>query len=118
MGVSGVFGANPFLLILAVVALARAFHKAHHSREYVELADGLLKGGIGTGGALAAASQVAVVGGPAGLALLAGLSAGVIVNRTTRNLSVVQMHQFVSERATAAATEIRSLAGTDAMGPG
>ncbi|MCY4499826.1 MAG: hypothetical protein OXC14_21415 [Rhodospirillaceae bacterium] len=117
MGVSGVFGANPFLLILAVVALARAFHKAHHSREYVELADGLLKGGISTGGALAAASQVAVVGGPAGLALLAGLSAGVIVNRTTRNLSVVQLHQFVSERATAAASEIRSLAGTGPKGP-
>ena len=114
MGVSSVFGANPFLLILAVIAMARAFHKAHHCREYVELADGLLKGGIGAGGALAAASQVAVVGGPAGLALLAGISAGVIVNRTTRNLSVVQLHQFVSERATAAATEMRNLARTGA----
>lgn len=94
--------------------MARAFHKTHQSREYVELADGLLKGGIGTGGALAAASQVAVIGGPAGLALLAGLSAGVIVNRTTRNLSVVQLHQFVSERTTAAATEMRNLARTGA----
>ena len=114
MGVSAGFGANPFLLILAVVALARAFHKAHHSKEYSDLADGLLKGGIGAGGALAAASQVAVVGGPAGLALLAGLSAGVIVSRTTRNLSVVQLHQFVTERMTATATEIRNLARADA----
>ena len=43
MGVSAVMGANPLLLLVTVVALARAFHKAHHAGEYTELVDGHLK---------------------------------------------------------------------------
>ena len=117
MGLSAILGANPFLLLLTVIALARAFHKAHHGGEYVKMADGLLKGGIGSGAALVATSQVAVVGGPAGLALLAGLSAGVIVNRAGRNLSVDQFRQFVTERTTATAVEIKNLADSTAEPP-
>ena len=117
MGLSAILGANPFLLLLTVIALARAFHKAHHGGEYVKMADGLLKGGIGSGAALVATSQVAVVGGPAGLALLAGLSAGVIVNRAGRNLSVDQFRQFVTERTTAAAEEIKNLVDSTAESP-
>lgn len=117
MGVTSVFSANPLLLILTVVSLARAFHKAEHSEEYVEVADGLLKGGISAGAALAAASQVAVFGGPAGLALLAGLSAGLLVNHATKTVSVTQFHQFIVERTTAAATEVRKLADAEAGQP-
>ena len=36
MGVSAVMGANPLLLIVTIVALAKAFHKAHHAGEYAE----------------------------------------------------------------------------------
>ena len=110
MGVAAVFSANPILMIVTLTSLARVFHKAEHSGEYVAAVDSLLKGGIGTGATLAAASQIAVFGGPAGLALLAGLSAGLLANRATRNISIVQLHQFVMERTTAAATEIKAVA--------
>ena len=114
MGVAAVFSANPVLMIVTLTSLSRAFHKAEHSGEYVEAVDGLLKGGIGTGATLAAAAQIAVFGGPAGLTLLTGLTAGILVNRATKDLSVAQLHQFILERTTAAATEISGLvqAGT------
>ena len=110
MGVSAAFSANPLLLTVTVISLARTFQKAEHSDEYVIAVDGLLKGGVGAGSALAAASQVAVFGGPAGLALLAGLSAGLLANLATRNISIEQFKEFVVERTTAAATEVKYLA--------
>lgn len=110
MGISALAAANPLLLVVTVVALARAFHKAHHAGEYVEFVDGQLKGGIGAGASLAAASQIAVVGGPAGLALLAGLAAGILVNIATQKVSVSQIGGFVAERASVAAIETRELA--------
>lgn len=109
MGVSAAMSANPLLLVVTVVALARAFHKARHSGEYAEFVDGHLKGGIGAGASLAAASQVAVLGGPAGLALLAGLSAGILAHKATEKVSVRQIGQFMAERTRAAATETTSL---------
>ena len=110
MGVSAAMSVNPLLLIVTVVALAKAFHKAHQTGEYAEFVDGHLKGGIGAGTSLAAASQIGVMGGPAGLALLAGLTAGVLVNMATKNVSVVQIGQFMAESATVAATETKRLA--------
>lgn len=109
MGVSAAMSANPLLLVVTVVALARAFHKARQSGEYAEFVDGHLKGGIGAGASLAAASQVAVLGGPAGLALLAGLSAGILAHKATEKVSVREIGQFMAERARAAAKETRSL---------
>ena len=110
MGVSAVRGANPLLLIVTVVALAKAFHKAHQTGEYAEFVDGQIKGSIGAGATLVAVSQVGVLGGPAGVALLVGLSVGVLANMATKNVSVVQLAQFMAERATAAATEVQKLA--------
>ena len=110
MGVSSLVSANPLLLIVTVVALARAFHKAHHTGEYAEFVDGQLKGSIGAGATLAAVSQVGILGGPAGVALLVGLSAGILVNMATKKVSVVQIGQFMAERATVAAAEIRDMA--------
>ncbi len=117
MGVAAVFSANPILLVVTLTSLARAFHKAEQAGEYVEAVDGMLKGGLGTGATLAAASQVAVFGGPVGLTLLAGLAAGMLVNRAAKDISVVQLHQFVMERATGAATEVRKLAELGAVQP-
>ena len=110
MGVSAVMGANPFLLVVTVVALARAFHKAHRAGEYAEFVDGHIKGGITSVASLAAVAQVGVVGGPAGLALLVGLSAGVLVNKATEKVRVRQIGQYAAERAKIAATETRNLA--------
>ena len=109
MGVSAAISANPLLLTVTIISLARAFHKAELADENEKAVDGLLKGGIGAGSALFAASQVAVFGGPAGMALLAGLSAGMLANRATKNISVVQLQQFVMERTTAVATEIKAI---------
>ena len=72
--------------------------------------DGHLKGGIGAGASLAAVAQIGVGGGPAGLALLVGLSAGILANRATEKVSVVQIGQFVAERAAVAAAETKRLA--------
>ena len=109
MGVSAAMSANPLLLIVTVVALARAFHKARSSGEYPEFFDGHLKGAIGAGASLAAASQVAVLGGPAGIALLAGLSAGILAHKATEKVSVREIGQFMAERTKAAATETMNL---------
>ena len=68
---------------------------------------GHLKGGIGAGGTLAAVSLVGVAGGPAGLALLVGLSTGILINKAMKKVSVVEIGQFMTERAAVAATEIR-----------
>ena len=110
MAVSAIMGANPLLLIVTVIALARAFHKAHHGREYAELADGSFKGGIGAGASLAAASRITAAGGPTGLVLFVGLSAGVLVNMATKKICLAQIAQFVAERATATANETKRLA--------
>ncbi len=106
MGVSSALSANPLLLIVTVVALARAFQKAHRTGEYAEFVDGQLKGGIVSGATLAA---VSLVGGPAGMALLVALVTGILVNKATQNVSIVQIGQVVARQATAAATEAKGM---------
>ena len=110
MGVSSALSANPLLLVVTVVALAKAFHKAHLTGEYEELIDGHLKGGIAAGASLAAVAQVSVLGGPAGVALLAGLSAGVLANKATEKVRVARIGRFLAERAAIVARETRRLA--------
>ena len=110
MGVSALARTNPLLLVVTVVALARAFHKAHQTGEYAELVDGHLKGGVSTGATLVATSMVGALGGPAGLTLLVGLATGVLAHKATQNVSVAQIGEFLAERATAAATEVRAMA--------
>ena len=109
MGLSAVRGASPLLLLVAVVALAKAFHKAHQAGDYTGVADGALKGALGTGATLAATSQVAALGGPAGLALLAGVCAGILAHQATKNVRVAQIGQFMAERARAIAAEVRGM---------
>ena len=112
MGVSALARTNPLLMIVTVVALARAFHKAHKAGEYTEFVDGQLKGGATTGATLAAASLVGTFGGPAGLALLVGMTTGVLAHKATENVSVSQLGEFLAERATIAANEVRAMAAS------
>ena len=67
MGLSSVISANPLLMIVTVVSLAKAFHKAHQAGEYAEFVDGQFKGAIGTGGTL---PQSHSLGQPVGLLAL------------------------------------------------
>ena len=106
MGLSAVVGANPLLLMVTVVALARAFHTARKSGDWKEFTDGLAKGGICTGAVLLTTS---VVGGPAVVVLLTGICVGVAANRATANMSVVEIGQFViSQVANATTTTVNA----------
>ena len=106
MGLSAAVSANPLLLVVTVVALARAFHVAHKTGEWKEFADGLAKGGIGTGAVLLA---TALMPGPTIVVLLTGICVGVIVNQATRNVSIVEISQFVVVQLADAPTTARSL---------
>ena len=110
MGLSAALSANPLLLVVTIVALAKAFHNAHESGEYSEFVDGSLKGGIGAGATITAVSLVGVAGGPAGVALLAGLTTGILVNMATKDVSFVEISEFLAEEATAVADEAKELA--------
>ena len=105
MGLSAAVGANPLLLVVTVVALARAFHIARKTGDWKEFADGLAKGGIGTGVVLLA---TALMPGPTIVVLLTGICVGVIVNQTTRNVSIVEISQFVVVQIANAPTTARS----------
>ena len=105
MGLSAAVGANPLLLIVTVVALARAFHTARKSGDWKEFTDGLAKGGICTGAVLLTTS---LVGGPAVVVLLTGICVGIAANRATAKVSVVEIGHFVVGQVTSATTTKKS----------
>ncbi len=105
MGMSSALSANPLLLLVTVVALARAFQKARRSGEVSDFVDGLVRGGLIAGATYAAVAIVGVGGGPAGLALLIAVVTGILVNVATKKVSVVKIGQVVAKLATAVAAE-------------
>ena len=111
LGLSVVLDANPLLLVVTIVALARAFHEARETGDYAGFVDGQMRAGMASGATLAAVSVVGVAGGPAGAALLAGLATGILVNRATRKVSVAQIGLYMAEQATFAALETKKVAG-------
>lgn len=106
MGLSAVFSANPLLLIVTVVAMARSFHIARRSGEYTEFVDGQIKGVVGAGAIIGA---VSLVGGPWGVALITGLVVGILVNGAMKDVSVVQVSKVVARQAVATASEARMM---------
>ena len=109
MGLSAVFSANPLLLIVTVVAMARAFHLARKSGEYTEFVDGQFKGVVGAGATIGAVTLVGIAGGPAGVALITGLVVGILVNRAMNDVSVVQISKVVSRQAVVTASEAKRM---------
>lgn len=107
LGLSSVAAANPALLVVTVVALAKAFHEARRTGDYEAFVDGQAKGLVGTGSTLAAVSLVGVAGGPAGVALLARLTAGVLANKATKNVSITQVSTVVAKNAQVAARQVK-----------
>ena len=97
MGLSAAVGANPLLLIVTVVALAKAFHTARKTGDWKEFTDGLAKGGICTGAVLLVTSTVS---GPAVVVLLTGICVGVAAHKATGNVSIVEVGQFVVRQVT------------------
>ncbi|MDE2935748.1 MAG: hypothetical protein OXP37_02795 [Chloroflexota bacterium] len=95
IGVSSALSANPLLMLVTVIALARAFHKARRAGEMAEFVDGQARGGLVAGASFAAISAVSVGGGPVGLALLLAVVTGILVNVATNKVSVVQVVRVV-----------------------
>jgi hypothetical protein len=77
-GISAAVSANPFLSVIAIVALAKSFEEARHRRKYISLYKGVLKGGAGTGAFLGATS---LVGGPAWVGLMVGVVCAVLTQK-------------------------------------
>ena len=92
-------------MVVMVVAAARAFHKARRGGEYTELVDGGFKGAVGSGATMAAVALATSAGGPAGVALLVGLTAGIVANSATKNVSLTAIGRFVATRAAAMTTD-------------
>lgn len=109
MGLSAVLSANPLLLIVTVVAMARAFHIAHRSGEYAEFVDGQFKGVVGAGATIGAVSLVGIAGGPWGVALITGLVVGILVNQALKDVSIVQVSEVVAKQAITTASEAKRL---------
>ena len=99
IGMSAAVSVNPLLMSVSVVALARAFHKANSSNEYTELAEGGLKGALTTGSSLGAVALVGVAGGPAGVAMLVGITAGVLAHAATKDVQLDAVCSFVKDEA-------------------
>ena len=118
MGLSAAVGANPLLMVVVVVAAARAFHKARGGGEYAELVNGGFKGAVGSGATMAAVALATSAGGPAGVALLVGLTAGIVANSATKNVSLTAIGQFIATRAAAMTTDPATEEVADPPDPG
>ena len=97
MGLSAAVSANPLLLVVTIVALAKAFHTARKTGDWKEFTDGLAKGGICTGAVLLVTSTVS---GPAVVVLLTGICVGIAAHKATENVSIVEVGQFVVRQVT------------------
>ena len=93
MGLAAVVGANPLLLMVTVVALAKAYHTARKTGDWKEFTDGLARGGICTGAVILVTSMV---GGPAVVVLLTGICVGVVAQRASRDISIVEVGQWAT----------------------
>ena len=109
-GVSAAAAVNPLGMVVTVVALARAYHKARISGDYDGLADGGFRGAANSAAAIAAVGAVGAAGGPTGAALLVGVVVGVLAHKATADVSITDICRFVGDKATEAIKEARQLA--------
>ena len=111
MGLSAVVGANPLLLMVTVVALAKAYHTAQKTGDWKEFADGLARGGICTGAVILVTSMV---GGPAMVVLLTGICVGIVAQQATQKVSVVEIGQWmIVQLASISAGTVGAIASSD-----
>ena len=111
MGVAAVLSANLLLLVITVVALARAFQRARTDGNYGDLVDGSVRGSVVATLTIFAVAQVTTIGGPVGLSFLVGLVVGILASKAVSHVSVADISRVLAERAKAAAVEFESLRG-------
>ena len=107
-GVSSAVAVNPLLMLVAIVALARAYDKARRNGECGELADGTVNGMVGSAAVLGSVAAVSAVGGSAGLMLLSGLTVGVVAHRATRDVDVEAIARYLTSSVATVAAETRA----------
>ena len=112
MGLAAALSANPMLLIVAVVCLAKAFSEARSEGRLGDVADGLACGTATSVTTLGAVALTSMAGGPAGLALLVGLVAGVVVGKLMSNVSVSDIARLVAGQLQATARAVADQAKT------
>ena len=124
MGLAAALSANPLLLIVTVVCLAKAFSKARSEGRLGDVADGLARGSATSVTTLGAVALTSMAGGPTGLALLVGLVAGLVVGKLMSNVTVSDVARGVAGQLQATAragidqakTSVASAARTTAQG--
>ena len=112
MGLAAALSANPLLLIVTVVCLAKAFSKARSEGRLGDVADGLARGSATSVTTLGAVALTSMAGGPTGLALLVGLVAGVVVGKLMSNVSVSDIARMVAGQLQATARAVVDQAKT------
>ncbi len=101
IGTSAAVSANPLLMVVSVVAMARAYNKASSAEEFAELVDGSFKGAATSGASLAAVAVAGSAGASAGLALLVGVTVGVLAYKVSDKVSLVAVVRFTKGQAAA-----------------
>ncbi len=100
IGTSAAVSANPLLMVVSVVAMARAYNKASSADEFAEMIDGSFKGAATSGASLAAIAVAGSAGASAGVALLVGVTAGVLAYKVSDKVSLVAVARFAKDHAT------------------
>ncbi len=78
LGLTAAYGANPVLMVVAVVAFARAWHAGRHRNDRIGFMRTLAEGGMGPAIVVVTSS---LIGGPAWIGLVAGLCLAITVRR-------------------------------------
>ena len=99
IGTSAAASVNPLLMVVSVVAMARAYNKASSAEEFAELIDGGFKGAATSGASMAAIAVAGSAGASAGLALVVGVTAGVLAYKVSDKVSLMAIARFVKDQA-------------------
>lgn len=73
-----VLAANPLLLLVAIVALARSYHLAKHGDDFGGMVSGLAQGGVGSAAFVVAVSAVS---GPVWVSIVVGVLAFILASK-------------------------------------
>ncbi|MDE2823885.1 MAG: hypothetical protein OXK79_10315 [Chloroflexota bacterium] len=105
IGVAACISANPLLLVVTLVALARAFQMSRPTAQYHDLVDGSARGAIVSTLTILAILAITQVGGPVAVSLLVGIVVGLLASKALSHISVVEISRFLVEWAKAAADD-------------
>ncbi len=111
IGTSAAVSANPLLIVVSVVAMARAYNKASSAEEFADLVDGSFRGAATSGASLAAIAVAGSAGASAGAALVVGVTAGVLAYKVSDRVSLVAVARFAKDQATVILAKAKEAAG-------